>query len=843
MDIEIGQRYWWPDDEHVWLSGKVTQMKDERCHLQTVLGTQTVLVEDVRRLERCEKQQLAGVDNLVDLQTVNEAALLHTIRTRAQKELIFTCVGRILISLNPFRDLKNATLKHVHRYHNSKKPSSQLPPHIFNTTRHAYNNFVDGDGSQAVLIAGESGAGKTETAKLVLRYLAEIASGNDGMEQRVLQTNPILEAFGNAKTLRNNNSSRFGKWTEIHMKSSGKIHSATITEYLLECVRVCHCKEGERNFHVFYQLIKSCGEAFNLGGISDHNYTRGTDEDIPGVEEAEEFDNLRDAFTLMGLGEAEQNAIFGIVAGILHLGNVEFKESFADGVESAAISNLESLENAAWCLGIEASDVFAKCLVKKEMVIKGKEKEKTVKMLSPAEAVAARDSLAKLTYSRLFTWLVSRLNHALDAGRRPNKFIGVLDIAGFESFKVNSFEQLCINLSNEKLQQFFNYYVFKDELREYEAEGVAIEAFSFNDNQDILDLIDSKQGILGILDDEMRVPKATNNTFLMRINREHKDNEWFISQKFSSGVFGVKHYAGDVMYTAAGFLEKNADSVPDAALALFDVSDNTVIRKIRVNLRLATKLSRGGKRSTVSLQYRQGLTELIAKLQVAQPHFVRCIKPNDHQVAGEFDAVLVNRQLRYAGVMGAIEIRQKGFPLRLTFADFINRFLVILPAKKRVKIRRNYKRDMKGAVKYALPSMAKQCTAAGDPWPKKENYCLGATKVFIRSALQNILEVNRRYAFLEPTINIQKLARGFIVRRRVLQLRREMGKELKPPGFWNQALSMICCAPQRQAAAFDKSKIQFQESSSSFEDEGDDYSPSPPQKSKDDNSGMVQVVG
>jgi len=492
-----------------------------------------------------------GVDDMTRLSYLHEPGVLDNLAVRYAKNIIYTYTGSILIAINPFQRLPNLVdARTMEKYKGANL--GDLDPHVFAIADVSYRQMINEGKSNSILVSGESGAGKTETTKLLMRYLAFLGgrsgTGERTVEQQVLESNPVLEAFGNAKTVRNNNSSRFGKFVEIQFDKSGKISGAAIRTYLLERSRVCQINSPERNYHCFYFLCAAPSEdlkKYKLGDPSSFHYlNQSTCIKVDGINDAEEYLATRNAMDTVGITEQEQEAIFRVVAAVLHLGNINFAKGRE--VDSSVIKDEKSrfhLNTAGELLMCDCGKL-ENALINREINTPEGVITTTV---GPSSATISRDGLAKQIYSRLFDWLVNRINASIGQDPNSNKLIGVLDIYGFESFKTNSFEQLCINFTNEKLQQHFNQNVFKMEQEEYTREQINWSYIEFVDNQDVLDLIEKKRGgIIALLDEACMFPKSTHETLSQKLYEKFKNHKRFTKPKLSRTAFTIQHYAGDV---------------------------------------------------------------------------------------------------------------------------------------------------------------------------------------------------------------------------------------------------------------------------------------------------------
>lgn len=596
----------------------------------------------------------------------------------------------------------------------------ELDPHPFTIADECYRSLFDEGRNQSILVSGESGAGKTEATKVVLQYLAEIAGSTSGVEQRILVANPILEAFGNAKTLRNNNSSRFGKWVEVQFEQSGRICGARIVNYLLEKSRVTYQAPEERNYHIFYQLLRGADaglrEHLGLGEPEDYHYVNQSGcIDIPSVDDAEEFTSVVGSFTKLGFSQDEQKAVLGIIAAILHLGNVNF---VADGDKAVvAPQSIDVLSKVSSLLCVSAADL-KQALTHRSIVVAG---TTTNIPLNVTKSTDSRDSLAKHLYGGLFEWLVARINKSLAEGKPKGtiRTIGVLDIFGFELFVNNSFEQLCINFTNEKLQQKFNQSIFKEEMHIYQTEGITIDQVIFEDNQNVLDLIEAKpKGLLPQLDEELRMPQSTDLTYLAKIIQTFNGKKEIPFEKpvKLATHFTVTHYAGPVTYNVDGFLDKNKDQMFDDLIKVISDSTSPLVGAIMGGLMSDISGAQAGSRGTMRASKRTLASQFTAQLNLlmdminsTSPHYIRCIKPNSVKkpAADVFDGSMVLRQLRYAGVFGAVDIRKRGFPFRMTFEDFWKRFNLLAGKETRGGSWPESVNNLFGVIQHQLPPVQK----------------------------------------------------------------------------------------------------------------------------------------
>ncbi|KAM3350504.1 hypothetical protein ACQJBY_022944 [Aegilops geniculata] len=611
--------------------------------------------------------------------------------------------------------------------------------------------------SNSILVSGESGAGKTETTKLLMRYLAFLGgrSGTGGrtVEQQVLESNPVLEAFGNAKTVRNNNSSRFGKFVELQFDKSGKISGAAIRTYLLERSRVCQTSSPERNYHCFYFLCSAPSEdikKYKLGDPSSFHYlNQSSCIRVDGINDAEEYLATRNAMDMVGITEEEQEAIFRVVAAVLHLGNI----SFAKGTEadSSVIKDAKSrfhLNTAGELLMCDC-EKLENALIKREINTPEGVITTTV---GPNSATVSRDGFAKQIYSRLFDWLVNRINASIGQDPSSDKLIGVLDIYGFESFKTNSFEQLCINFTNEKLQQHFNQNVFKMEQEEYTREQINWSYIEFVDNQDVLDLIEKKPGgIIALLDEACMFPKSTHETLSQKLYEKFKNHKRFAKPKLSRTAFTIQHYAGDVIYQSDHFLDKNKDYVVAEHQELLNASRCSFVSVLFPPA--PEENTKSSKSSSIATRFKMQLHELMETLSSTEPHYIRCVKPNSVLKPAIFENTNVLQQLRCSGVLEAIRISCAGYPTRKLFHDFLHRFRILAPEILKEK------NDEKTTCQKVLDKIG------------LEGYQIGRTKVFLRAGQMAELDARRTEARNTAARGVQSQLRTHVAREQFLILR------------------------------------------------------------------------
>ncbi|XP_066565263.1 unconventional myosin-VIIa [Amia ocellicauda] len=723
---------------------------------------------------------IKGVDDMIRLGDLNEAGILRNLMIRHKENIIYTYTGSILVAVNPYQLLPLYTAEQVRQYTN--KRLGELPPHVFAIADSCFFNMHRNRRDQCCIISGESGAGKTESTKLMLQFLAAVSGQHSWIEQQILEANPILEGFGNAKTVRNDNSSRFGKYIDIYFNKSGVIEGARVDQYLLEKSRVCRQAPEERNYHIFYCMLLGMTteqkKTLCLGNASEYNYLMmGHCTSCEGRDDIKEYAHIRSAMKILAFSDNDYWEITKLLAALLHLGNIDFEATVFNNLESCDIQSSLHFTTAAKLLEVNAKPLEASLTNRSFMT----NVESVSKPLSLEQAVDGRDAFVKAIYGKLFLWIVDKINNAIYKPpsvdpKSIRRSIGLLDIFGFENFNKNSFEQLCINFANEQLQQFFVRHVFKLEQQEYAQENILWQHIEFNDNQATLDILASKPlNVIALIEEESHFPKATDKTMLSKINSVHGQSKIYLPPKSSHDMqFGIKHFAGVVYYDAKGFLEKNRDALSSDIIQLVQSSTNKLLKKIfeadlgsqtiNVNPRMiitpknSLKAMDNRKRvPTLSGQFRQSLDSLMKTLTVCQPYFIRCLKPNDFKKPMLFDRDLCMRQLRYSGMMETIRIRKSGFPIRYTFDEFLDRYRVLL---------RTIVCDPK------LEAAEKCCDFICDTVLKEGDWKIGKTKIFLKDFHDTTLELERDKALNEKALLIQRILRGFKHRKRFLRQRK-----------------------------------------------------------------------
>ncbi|KAM5280234.1 unconventional myosin-VIIb [Ctenodactylus gundi] len=780
--------------DHVWLDspstnknnvaigGIIKETKPGKILVEDDEGKEHwIQAEDLGALSPMHPTSAQGVDDMIRLGDLHEAGIVHNLLIRYHQHKIYTYTGSILVAVNPFQLLPLYTLEQVQLYYD--RQVGELPPHVFAIANSCYFNLRKNKRDQCCVISGESGAGKTETTKLILQFLATISGQHSWIEQQVLEANPILEAFGNAKTIRNDNSSRFGKYIDIYFNPRGVIEGARIEQFLLEKSRVCRQAIEERNYHIFYCMLLGMSveekELLGLGMPSEYHYlTMGNCTSCEGLDDAKDYAHVRSAMKILLFSDSENWDISKLLAAILHLGNVEFMAAIFENLDSS-----EVMETTAFPIIMKLLEVqhqaLRNCLTKHTILIRG---EYVTRPLNIAQAADRRDAFVKGIYGHLFLWIVKKINAAIftppaQDPKSTRRAIGLLDIFGFENFQNNSFEQLCINLANEHLQQFFVQHVFRMEQEEYRSENIPWDYISYTDNRPTLDLLALKpMSVISLLDEESRFPQGTDLTMLQKLTSVHANNKAFLTPKnIHDARFGIAHFAGKVYYQAEGFLEKNRDVLSADILTLVLSSKNKFLRHIFNVESSETKLGHGTIRQakagsqlfksadstkrppTLAGQFKQSLEQLMKILSSCQPYFIRCIKPNEYKKPLLFDRALCVQQLRYSGMMETVHIRKSGFPVRYTFEEFAQRFRALLPRVEGAQLQDDFRQ--------MTLQIADQCLATDKTWK------VGKTKVFLKEHHDALLEIQRSQALDGAASRIQRVLRGYKYRKEFLRQR------------------------------------------------------------------------
>ncbi|KAM6931438.1 unconventional myosin-Ih [Xenentodon cancila] len=629
-----------------------------------------------------------GIQDFVLLDETTEAAFISNLQKRFSKDLIYTYIGTLLVSVNPYKELDIFNKKQMDIYMGVN--FFELPPHIYALADNAYHTMLTEFTNHFILISGESGAGKTEASKKILQYYAVSCPSTtllNTVRDKMLMSNPVLEAFGNAKTLKNDNSSRFGKYMDIQFDSQGDAVGGHILNYLLEKSRVVHQNHGERNFHIFYQLVQGGSDHLlqQLGLERDcqrYNYlTQGECAIVSTINDKNDWKSVKNALQVIDFDETDTSHLFSIVASVLHLGNVQFE---TDNKGHALLNNDTELLWVSNLLGVDAQSLQEELTFRKIEA----QREQVLSPFTIDHAIYARDALAKAIYGQTFTWLVNRINESMENKDSSQKtVIGLLDIYGFEVFYVNSFEQFCINYCNEKLQQLFIQLTLKAEQDEYEAEGIEWEPVQFFNNKIICDLVEERhRGIISLLDEEcLRPGDATDLTFLERLEEKMGNHPHFVTHKLADkmtrktlerGDFRLLHYAGEVTYCVVGFLDKNNDLLYRNIKDLMCQSKNSVVKARFSSMDLDNKK----RPETVATQFKSSLLKLTEMLMAKEAWYIRCLKSNESKQPGQFDEALIRHQVKYLGLMEHLRVRRAGFAYRRKYDVFLKRYKPLCPA-------------------------------------------------------------------------------------------------------------------------------------------------------------------
>ncbi|NXS78605.1 MYO3A protein, partial [Erpornis zantholeuca] len=742
------------------------------------------------------------VDDLATLEVLDENTVTEQLQKGYAKDQIYTYVGDILIAVNPFQNIDIYSSQHSKLYIGAKRTAN--PPHIFAVADIGYQSMVTYNSDQCIVISGESGAGKTQSAHLLVQQLTVLGKANNRtLQEKILQVNNLVEAFGNAGTIINDNSSRFGKYLEMKFTCGGTVVGAQISEYLLEKSRVVHQAVGEKNFHIFYYIYAGLAEKKKLAHYKlpecrpprylQNDHFRIVQDFMNNSFYKSQFELIEQCFKVIGFTLEELGSVYSVLAAILNVGNIEFSAVVSEHmIDKSNISNPVALENCASLLCIQA-DELQEALTSHCVVTRG---ETIIRPNTVEKATDVRDAMAKALYGRLFSWIVNRINTLLKPDKHLSENddglnIGILDIFGFENFKKNSFEQLCINIANEQIQFYFNQHVFAWEQNEYLYEGVDARVIEYEDNRPLLDMFLQKpMGLLSLLDEESRFPQATDQTLVEKFEDNLK-SKYFWRPKRVDLTFGIYHYAGKVLYNASGFLAKNRDTLPADIVLLLRSSENNLTRQLVTHpLTKTGNLAHTKSKTTISYQmwtsqksishtkneagdtghhprettsmktqtvasyFRYSLMDLLSKMVVGQPHFVRCIKPNNDRQANKFDKEKVLVQLRYTGILETARIRRQGYSHRILFANFIKRYYLIC-----------YKTNDD-------PPVSPETCAAILEKAHLDNWVLGKTKVFLKYYHVEQLNLMRKET-VDMIILIQAYVRGWLGSRRYKKIKEQ----------------------------------------------------------------------
>ncbi|XP_030206523.1 myosin-10 isoform X2 [Gadus morhua] len=784
---------WIPSERHGFEAAGIREERGDEVVVELAEnGKKAVVNKD--DIQKMNPPKFSKVEDMAELTCLNEASVLHNLKDRYYSGLIYTYSGLFCVVINPYKNLPIYSENIIEMYRGKKR--HEMPPHIYAISESAYRCMLQDREDQSILCTGESGAGKTENTKKVIQYLAHVASSHKGrkehnvppespkpvkpqsgplfygeLERQLLQANPILESFGNGKTVKNDNSSRFGKFIRINFDVTGYIVGANIETYLLEKSRAIRQAKDERTFHVFYQLLAGAGEHLKsdllLDGFSSYRFLSNGNLTIPGQQDKDNFQETMDAMNIMSFSHEEILSMLKVVSSVLQFGNIIFKKE--RNSDQASMPENTAAQKLCHLLGLNVME-FTRAILSPRIKVG---RDYVQKAQTKEQADFAVEALAKATYERLFRWLVHRINKALDRTKRQGaSFIGILDIAGFEIFQLNSFEQLCINYTNEKLQQLFNHTMFVLEQEEYQREGIEWSFIDFGlDLQPCIDLIErpaNPPGVLALLDEECWFPKATDKSFVDKLTQEQGTHTKFQKprQLKDKADFCIIHYAGKVDYKADEWLMKNMDPLNDNVATLLHQSTDKFVTELWKDVdRIvgldqvagmgdtafgATYKTKKGMFRTVGQLYKESLTKLMATLRNTNPNFVRCIIPNHEKKAGKLEPHLVLDQLRCNGVLEGIRICRQGFPNRIVFQEFRQRYEILTPNA----IPKGF---MDG--KQACERMIRALEL--DP----NLFRIGQSKIFFRTGVLAHLEEERDLKITDIIITFQSVCRGYLARK------------------------------------------------------------------------------
>ncbi|TMW66871.1 hypothetical protein Poli38472_011987 [Pythium oligandrum] len=842
-----GVRVFVPDNEHVWLPGVITQSAGNGKHLvvrldkvigpqdpqalnaipaeqelASMMGTEREINLDDAALVKAlasrhttvsntgadadagedgngislplqnaldSARASTGFEDMITIDHLHEASILHNLRHRFFHKLPYTYTGKICIAVNPYQWLNLYDKSIMASFSDGKREGKS--PHVYAVSMEAFYNMRHQRENQSILVSGESGAGKTETTKIVMSHLAALAeNSNSKVIQQIIQANPLLESFGNAKTVRNDNSSRFGKFTELQFGSDGKLIGAFSRTYLLEKSRVTTQADGERNFHIFYQLLKRRADfpELDLTALDAFKYVSGSamaDIKAAALEEEGDLTRTTEALELIGIPSDLQKEIFQILASVLHLGETTFAVRDGD-VDASTVVDLKPFETACRLLGVEVSALERAVCYRNVHV----GREVFSKPMTRDQAADCRDALAKSLYSKLFLWLVEKINETIGVKTKDaGSFIGILDIFGFEHFEKNSFEQFCINYANEKLQQKFVQDVLKTVQLEYEEENISWSHIQFADNQDVLNLIEGRLGVISFLNEESLLATGTDSAFASKLGAVMENNPLLETPRLNQCAFSIYHYAGKVTYDANGFLDKHRDAILPDIKQCMTTSTLSILSKTFADdaasasvTPAASSVSRGPsrkrsqampKRTTVGTQFKESLSQLMEKINLTEVHYVRCLKPNGLKSAHCFSHNEIVNQLRCAGVIEAIRVSRSAYPSRIPHLECLKKFSMLLGGALPHELASKQQWELESDLE-ALKTKCEDLMGKLMPGRNIQDYQVGLTRVYFREGILEKLETMRAQALRKYAIVLQRNIRGFVVRRRFLRKKKSI---------------------------------------------------------------------
>ena len=765
-----GKKFCWvPKSEEAYVKGELIKTEGGKCTVKRIVDGKEVTMKEEDFFEaQCNPAKFEKIEDMANMTFLNEASVLWNLRQRYEVFMIYTYSGLFCVTVNPYKMLPVYNGYIIDCYRGKRR--TEMPPHLYSIADNAYSDMLRNRENQSMLITGESGAGKTVNTKKVIQYFSLVAAGEKkegqmALEDQIVAANPAMEAFGNAKTTRNDNSSRFGKFIRIHFANTGKLSSGDIETYLLEKSRVVFQLGGERNYHIFYQLLSNrmpelpTKLLLELDPYAYWSISMGVIEN-PSMDDGDELEATDGSFRILEFSNDQIDGIYKVSGGIMHLLNCQFKKKQRE--EQGEPESTEAADKAAFLFGVNSADMLKYiCQPRVKVGSEYVSKAQTVDQI-----INGRNALGKGIFGKLFDWVATNINEALSTKLPKAYFIGCLDIAGFEIFEFNTFEQLCINFTNEKLQQFFNHHMFVLEQEEYKREGIVWAFIDFGlDLAKTIELIEKPLGILSILEEECMFPKASDKTYREKLLTQHQGKTAAFGKASSKSKgqrdvdFELYHYAGCVGYNIGGWLEKNKDPMNNSVIELLRKSSNILMNAIwadykspeemaeeeKKNKGGKTKKKKGAAFQTVSSVHKESLSKLMTNLKSTQPHFVRCVVPNEHKKPGMMESHLVLHQLRCNGVLEGIRICRSGFPNRMMYADVKERYKILNPNA----CPEGEFMDNKKAVEKIMGSLDID----------HDKYRFGHTKVFFRAGFLAVLEELRDTKISNVCIGIQSRIR------------------------------------------------------------------------------------
>ncbi|CAG9536769.1 unnamed protein product, partial [Cercopithifilaria johnstoni] len=742
------------------IGARVLEVKEDKFRVVDDFGQEQWLpINNPYRVMHATSVQ--GIEDMISLNDLHDAALLRNLFVRYNNKLIYTYVGSVLIAVNPNTPLPIYSIEQIRLYQNRR--IGELPPHIFAIANSAYCNMKSNNRDQCIFISGESGSGKTESAKLVIQFLATISGQHSWIEQQVLEANPIMEAFGNAKTIRNDNSSRFGRNIDLYFTSDGAIEGARFEHYLLEKSRILSQASDERNYHIFYCLFAGLTESekheLSLSNVKDFYYlNQGGAVEIEGRNDAADLAEIRSSMKVLMFKDSEIWSIFKILAAILHTGNIKYIVTTMDDIETVEIRDTDEIERVANLLLVEKQSLV-KALTRRNLLIGV---ERVVSYLSAEQILNVRDVFVKAVYHRLFLHIIEKINEAMNGVRKERSqksTISILDIFGFENLLRNSFEQFCINYTNEVLHQLFINFMFKMEQSTYDLERINWGPIEVVSNKGVLDLIAlGPMSVMSIMDEESVLPMGTDQGMLKKLHIHHESKEglYFRPQSDLDKSFGIAHYAGTVFYHSKGFIDKNRDNFSSDLLELLHGSEFRLLRLLFDDVYDYDMSVMRNKHPTVASHFRKSLQNLVTSLEQKEPFFIICIVPNAIKQPLFMEREIVYKQMRYMSLLEMVRIRKSGYPIRYQYEYFVGRYRLLVDG-----IGPPHKIDCRVASR-------RICDIVLGP---RADIRLGKTMVFLKEAQHLLLQQEQERMLILRVTTIQKIIRGWIHRTQFKQMK------------------------------------------------------------------------